>query len=131
MTLRLAIVLFSLFSSGLTGHVFADSTGTRIVHVVLVWLKEPGNSEHRAKVIDATRRFSDIPGVTEIRVGEPVPSQRSTVDSSYDVGLYMIFSSREALDMYLAHPAHKNAQRSVLRPLVRKVIVYDFEDDGT
>jgi hypothetical protein len=53
------------------------------------------------------------------------------VDSSYDVGLYMIFPSREALDVYLAHPAQKDAQRSVLRPLVRKVIVYDFEVDGT
>jgi hypothetical protein len=130
MTMRLTLVLLSLFSFGLTGQVCADSTGTRIVHVVLVWLKEPGNLEHRASVIDATRGFADIPGVTEVRVGEPVPSERSTVDGSYDVGLYMIFRSRAALDTYLDHPTHKEAQRAVLRPLVRKVIVYDFEDDG-
>ncbi len=53
------------------------------------------------------------------------------MDRSYGVGFYMIFPSREALDVYSAHPAHKDAQRTVLRPLVRKVIVYDFEDDGT
>jgi len=131
MTLRLAVVLLSVFSSGLTGQVFADSGGSRIVHVVLVWLKEPGNPEHRAQVINATRRFAELPGVAEIRVGEPVPSQRSTVDGSYDVGLYMIFPSNDALEIYLAHPAHKDAQRTILRPLVSKIIVYDFEDDGT
>lgn len=120
-----------VFSSGLMGQVFADCTEPRIVHVVLVWLKEPGNQEHRAQVIEATRKFEEIPGIEEIRVGEPISSQRSTVDDSYDIGLYMIFTSTEALDIYLAHPVHKDAQRSVLRPLVSKIVVYDFEDNGT
>lgn len=120
-----------VFSSGLMDQVFADCTEPRIVHVVLVWLKEPGNQEHRAQVIEATRKFEEIPGIEEIRVGEPISSQRSTVDDSYDIGLYMIFTSTEALDIYLAHPAHKDAQRSVLRPLVSKIVVYDFEDNGT
>ena len=131
MRLRTAVIFLLVFSSGLTGQVFADCTASRIVHVVLVWLKEPGNQEHRAQIIEATRRFAEIPGVEEIRVGEPISSQRSTVDDSYDIGLYMIFTSSEALEIYLAHPAHKDAQRSVLRPIVSKVVVYDFEDNGT
>lgn len=130
MKLRAVAVLLLVFSSGLTGQVFADGTESRIVHVVLVWLKEPGNQEHRAQVIHATRRFAEIPGVEEVRVGEPISSQRSTVDDTYDIGLYMIFASTEALDSYLAHPLHKDAQRSVLRPLVSKIVVYDFEDNG-
>ena len=129
--MRVVVILLLVFSSGLTDQVLADCTDPRIVHVVLVWLKEPGNEDHRAQVIEATRRFAEIPGIEEIRVGEPISSQRSMVDNSYDIGLYMTFTSAAALDTYLAHPAHKDAQRSVLRPLVSKVVVYDFEDNGT
>ena len=114
-----------------TGPSVANSTDSRIVHVVLVWLKEPGNADHRAQVVEATRGFSTFPGVEEIRVGEPVPSQRSTVDDSFDIGLTIIFSSKEALETYLAHPEHKAAQRSILRPLVKKAVIYDFWNDGT
>jgi hypothetical protein len=124
MPLALALLLWPAVPS------VAIGTDSRIVHVVLVWLSEPGNAEHRARVIAATREFSTFPGVEEIRVGEPVPSQRSTVDDSFDIGLYIVFSSKEALETYLAHPEHKAAQRSVLRPLVKKAIIYDFWDDG-
>jgi hypothetical protein len=107
-----------------------ESANARLVHVVLVWLKDPGNSDHRSRVIEATRGFSTIPGVEEIRVGEPVPSQRSAVDDSFDVGLYIIFSSKDALESYLSHPRHEAAQRTILRPLVKKAVVYDFWEDG-
>lgn len=112
------------------GQCAAAGTGVRIVHVVLVWLKEPGNAAQRARVIEATRGFASIPGVMEIRVGEPLPSQRATVDDSFDVGLYMIFSSQEALEGYLTNPEHQAAQETVLRPLVKRVLIYDFRDDG-
>ena len=125
MPLVLALLLWP------TGPSVANGTDSRIVHVVLVWLKEPGNTAHRADVIEATRGFSSIPGVEEIRVGEPIPSQRTNVDNSYDIGLYIVFSSKEALETYLTHPEHKAAQRSILRPLVKKVVIYDFWDDST
>ena len=118
-------LLFVTVAPGVAGG--ADS---RIVHVVLVWLKDPGNAEHRSRIIEATRSFSAIPGVEEIRVGRSVPSERATVDDSFDIGLYMVFSSKAALDAYAIHPLHQAAQQSVLRPLVAKVIVYDFRDDG-
>ena len=118
-------LLFVTVAPGLAG-----GPDSRIVHVVLVWLKDPGNAEHRTRIIEATRSFSVIPGVEEIRVGGPVPSERATVDDSFDVGLYMVFSSKAALDAYAVHPLHQEAQQSVLRPLVAKVLVYDFRDDG-
>jgi hypothetical protein len=122
------VLVLLLLSTGIEAVSASDS---RIVHVVLVWLKEPGNADHRAQIIEATRGFSRIPGVEEIRVGEPVPGRRSTVDDSFDVGLYMVFSSEAALESYLAHPEHKAAQQSILRPLVKKAVIYDFRDDGT
>ena len=129
-TRTVAIILLALLFWSVDPSLAAD-TKSRIVHVVLALLKDAGNSEKRAQIIEATRRFSEIPGVEEIRVGVSVPSQRSIVDDSFDVGLYMVFSSKEALETYLAHPAHRDAQRSILQPLSRKVLVYDFDDDGT
>jgi len=112
------------------GSVLASDAEPRLVHVVLVWLNEPGNKDHRAQIITATRGFSSIPGVEEVSVGEPVPSQRSVVDDSFDIGLYITFSSKEALEAYLVHPRHKTVQRSILHPLAKKAVIYDFWDDG-
>ena len=125
MPLVLALLLWP------TGPSVASGTDSRIVHVVLVWLKEPGNAAHRARVIETTRGFSTIPGVDEIRVGESAPSQRPSVDDSFDIGLYITFYSTEDLQAYLSHPEHKAAQKTILRPLVKKVVIYDFRDDGT
>jgi len=126
---RILTLIFGLFLAQM-GASIADQTPPRVVHVVLVWLKEPGNPDHIAQIIEATRRFSNIPGVDEVRVGKSVVSERTGVDDSFDVGLYMVFSSKDALKKYLVHPDHAAAQREILRPLVRKVIVYDFSDAG-
>ena len=102
-----------------------------VVHIVLVWLKDPGNSEHRQRVIDATREFKTIPGVIDVSVGEVVTSDRAIVDDSFDVGLFLTFSSVEAMNTYLADDRHQKALREVFRPLSERYIVYDFEDAGT
>ncbi len=103
---------------------------TTVVHVVLVWLKEPGNLEHRQQIIDASREFETIPGVIDVRVGEVVTSDRPIVDDSFDVGLYLTFSSVEAMNTYLADDRHQQALREVFRPLSERYIVYDFQDAG-
>ena len=104
---------------------------TTVVHVVLVWLKEPGNPEHRQRIIEISREFETIPGVIEVSVGEVVPSDRSIVDDSFDVGLYLTFSSVEAMNTYLADDRHQQALREIFRPLSERYIVYDFQDAGT
>ena len=102
-----------------------------VVHIVLVWLKEPGNPEHRQRIIDATREFETIPGVIDVSVGEVVTSDRPIVDYSFDVGLYLTFSSIDAMNTYLADDRHQQALREIFRPLSERYIVYDFRDDGT
>lgn len=101
---------------------------TPVVHVVLVWLKEPGNAEHRRRVIETTRSFMDLPGVLEIRVGTALESERAVVDASFDVGLTIVFEGPAAAAAYERHPRHLRATEEVLRPLVQRVQVYDFVD---
>ena len=125
-----AVLMVVTLLLGVVAPGFAGGTDSRVVHVVLVWLKEPGNAEHRSRIIEATRSFAAIPGVEEIRTGGPVPAERAAVDDSFDIGLYIVFASKEALDVYSVHPLHKSAQQTVLRPLVARIVVYDFYDDG-
>lgn len=100
------------------------------VHVVLVWLKQPANKEHIQQVIEASNQLKEIQYIQEMRIGKSIPSDRTIVDDSFDVGLYMIFLNQEDMQRYLDHPDHKNAVKTVLKPLASKIQVYDFETFG-
>jgi hypothetical protein len=102
-----------------------DST-SNVHHVVVCWLNEHGNKEARQKVIEVSRGFSAIPGVIDVRAGRVIPSEREIVDSSFDVAIYLSFENEQKLFEYLNHPIHKKAVEKMLKPLVRKVVVYDF-----
>jgi hypothetical protein len=126
------LLLFTISAAGSIPAVSADpGHKATVVHVVLVWLKEPGNPEHRQRIIEISREFETIPGVIEVSVGESVTSDRPIVDDSFDVGLYLTFSSVDAMKAYLADDRHQQALREVFRPLSERYIVYDFQDAGT
>ena len=97
-------------------------------HVVLCWLKEPGNARHRQQIIDVSKSFRKIPGVLEVRAGQVVPSDREIVDDSFDVAILIIVLDRKRLAEYLQHPIHQRAKRDILMPLVEKIVVYDFKE---
>ncbi len=103
-----------------------SSTTSNIHHVVVCWLNDHGNEEARQKVIEVSRGFSAIPGVIDVRAGRVIPSGREIVDSSFDVAIYLSFENEQNLFEYLNHPIHKKAVEETLKPLVRKVVVYDF-----
>ena len=95
-------------------------------HVVIVWLKDPGNPAAQNRIIDASQVLTSIPGVLSLRAGTAVASNRSIVDSSFDVALVISFSDRAALDSYLTHPLHIQLVEDTLKPLVERILVYDF-----
>lgn len=97
----------------------------RVQHVVLMWLNEPGNSDARAQLIEASMGLRDIPGVLAVRVGEPLASDRDIVDDSFDVAIVMTLADAVALAAYESHPDHVAAVNEVLRPNVARFLVYD------
>jgi len=99
-----------------------------IHHFVLCWLKEPGNAEHRQQIVEATESFREIPGVLAARAGQVIPSDRSIVDDSFDVGILIVVPDSKSLTEYLEHPIHQKAKEDVLLPLVEKIVVYDFQE---
>ena len=101
-----------------------------VEHIVIVWLQEPGNAEHRARIIGESQVLMEIPGVTQLRAGTMLPSQRAIVDSSFDVVLIVSLQDAAAMADYLSHPTHVKLVEDTLKPLVAKIQVYDFTLTG-
>ena len=122
----LPVFLLSLMLVSPGAYAEEGADGPGVIHVVLVWLKEPGNAEHRQKIIEGSKKLDDIPGVEEILVGQAVPSEREVVDDSFDVALYMRFPNNKAMQDYLVHPEHVEIVKTEFVPLMDYYKVYDF-----
>jgi hypothetical protein len=97
-----------------------------VEHVVLVWLKKPGNAADRAAVIAAAKQFqAEIPEIQRLSVGTAVPSDRPVVDDSFDIGLVMRFADAAAMGRYEKSAVHQKAVAEILKPRAKKLLVYD------
>ena len=121
------LLLLSTCASCTNLHTSTPSHG-QINHIVIAWLKNPGDENDRQKLINTSRTFLQIPGVVSVSAGRPIPSTRPVVDSTFDVAVVIVFRDEAALRAYDAHPIHKQAVEEVLKPLVKKQIVYDLTD---
>jgi hypothetical protein len=124
-----SLILFSLFA-GCSAPEKSGFHPGQVTHIVLCWLKEAGNETYKRVLIETSRSMAKIPGVLSVSAGEPVKSGRPIVDDSFDVGITFVFKDTSALRMYLENPLHKETQRSVLQPLVKKVVIYDILESG-
>ena len=101
-----------------------------LYHVGLVWLKEPGNAEHRQKIIAAAHSFArEIPEVEFLSVGKTLPAISSWHDASFDICFVMRLEDKAALDRYAKHPVHEKAAKEVFLPLSQKILFYDFTSE--
>ena len=98
-----------------------------IEHIVIIWLKQPGNTDAQNTIIKASQALKTIPGVMALKSGKAVPSQREIVDSSFDVALIVSFADQAALDAYLTHPLHLQLLEETIKPLVDRFRVYDLK----
>ena len=117
--LLLAVILLGCAGTGL-------QPARTLEHIVVVWLKEPGNPGHRQTIIEASEVLRTIPGVRSLKSGTVIPSERAIVDSNFDVALIVSFADQAALDAYLVHPVHVKLVNETLKPLVAKIRVFDF-----
>jgi hypothetical protein len=106
------------------------ATAGKFHHVGLVWLKEPGNPEHRRKIIAAAHSFArEIPEVEFLSVGQSVPKSSPLVDASFDICFVMRLNSKAALDRHGKHPVHQKAAQDVFLPLSQKILFYDYTSE--
>lgn len=97
-----------------------------ISHIVVVWLKRPGNEADKKTFIQASQQLSDIPGIVNRHVGVVLPSDRKIVDDSFDVAVSVTLENQQALQNYLNHPKHKKVLHDQIKPLIDRIVAYDF-----
>ncbi|HAL71760.1 MAG TPA: hypothetical protein DCP71_08325 [Verrucomicrobiales bacterium] len=118
-----ALSLLASCTSCPVGH--KTTAKGKVEHVVLLWLKKPGDAADRAAIIAAAKGFQkDIPGIQHLSVGTPLASERPVVDDSFDVGLVMRFATPADLAVYEKHPAHVKAVNEILKPKAKNLLVY-------
>jgi hypothetical protein len=109
-------------------HPSVEGHPGRINHIVIVWMKNPKDEAGKQRIIEMSRTFKTIPGMVSVAAGRMNPSTRQELDTTYDVAVVMTFKNIDALETYLVSPRHKAAVEKVLKPLVRKQVVYDFAE---
>ncbi len=103
----------------------ATSKGTTLIHHALFWLKRPGSSEDRDRLIAGLKTLKGISVIRELHIGVPAPTEkRDVIDASYDVSEVMRFDSVDDQKTYQDHPIHK-AFVANCRHLWERVLVYD------
>jgi len=115
--------ILCLFATSFNSAAVEDK---RVSHVVVAWLKEPGNQQMRDKFIQASRQLESLPGVVSRHVSAVIPSERPKVDDTFDVAVTVTFKNQKALKNYMQSKKHKKMLHDDLKPLVNRIVVYNF-----
>jgi hypothetical protein len=99
-----------------------------LIHHVFFWLKNPGSTEDREKLIAGVKTLAKIETVRELRVGVVANTEkRDVVDNSWAVSEHMLFADLAGQAVYQTHPIHLEFIKNYSH-LWEKVIVYDAID---
>jgi Stress responsive A/B Barrel Domain len=96
-------------------------------HIVVLWA-DPAQPDAAEKILAGAKRLlADIPGVVAFHAGRMQGSPRPVVEQTYSVALNLVFASKEAEALYQTHPQHVEFVQAYVKPMVKKVLIYDFE----
>jgi hypothetical protein len=96
-------------------------------HIVVLWADPAKPTAADEIIAGANRLLKSIPGVVQLHAGKMVGSPRPVVEQTYSVALNLIFTSKQAEAEYQTHPQHVEFVTHFVKPLVKKVVIYDFE----
>jgi hypothetical protein len=105
----------------------AQTTAPSLIHHVFFWLKNPGSTEDRIKLLEGLKTLSKIESLRDFRLGESAATEkREVIDSSYTFSLFTVFDDIKGHDAYQIHPIHL-AFVDGYKHLWDKVQVYDVQ----
>jgi hypothetical protein len=106
--------------------IFAEKKGM-FIHHVYFWLKNSGNKEDKAKLIEGLKKLSRVKTIKNFYIGQPATTRREVIDSSYDVSWLLFFDNAADQDSYQTDPIHLKFVEEC-SSLWAKVTVYDTID---
>ncbi len=96
-------------------------------HTVYFWLKNPNNTDDRAKFETSLVKFLKNSKYAKTNfIGIPPVAKRDVVDGSFTYSLIVTFESAEAQESYQSEKAHLTFIEEC-KDLWEKVIVYDSQ----
>ncbi len=116
------LLLPLLLLAGCQSYMLGINSAGQVRHIVICWLKPDANKQ---AVIQSCNELQKIPGVIDVSIGEKIASERSVVDSSFDLALIVTFDNTESLKAYDQHPIHLKVLNDVVKPNVAKLTIYD------
>ena len=115
-----------LVASFKSSPIFAQKKGM-FIHHVYFWLKNSGNKEDKAKLIEGLKKLSSVKTIKQSYIGQPAATRREVIDSSYDVSWLLFFENPADQDSYQTDPIHLKFVEEC-SSLWTKVVVYDSID---
>ena len=94
------------------------------IHHVYFWLKNPGNKEDLAALLEGLRKLSKIDYIKMFHIGKPADTNRDVIDRSYAVSWMLVFNNKAEEERYQTDPVHLNFV-ATCKHLWEKVVVYD------
>src|SRR5205085_2548739 len=129
---RIQVVMFvtcTALSFVSAGAQAAAARSGQVTHVMLFWLKRPGNVDDQNFLRRGLRTLRRARGINDMRVGRPLPVDRQDVEQSFDLGVVITFCDRQALEKFERDQRREQALDAMLRPLVRRYTVYNFVNE--
>src|SRR5437588_12811515 len=87
---RMPVVILlccTAFALTSTGAQAAAARSGQVTHVMLFWLKRPGNVDDQNLLLRALRTLRRVRGVNEARVGRSLPVARPGLEQPFDSGV--------------------------------------------
>jgi hypothetical protein len=123
-----SVTLAAGTAAALAAPVTPQKSKYPIVHHVFFWLKNPGSTADRDRIIEGLKTLRKIPAIKELRIGVVASTEkRDVVDNSWAVSELMFFEDLAGQKVYQDHPIHQQFIKDCSQ-LWDKVIVYDAID---
>jgi hypothetical protein len=98
-----------------------------LVHNVFFWMKKNAPKGAAKQTVNDAIKYLKTPTVKQLWAGPPAKTEdRDVVNSTYDVGLTVVFKSIADHDAYQEHPEHQVFIKRNKKNWAR-VEVYDFQ----
>lgn len=99
----------------------------KFIHHVYFWLKNAGNKDDRAKLVEGLTKLSKVKTIKTFHIGQPADTNRDVIDRSYAVSWFTMFDNAADQANYQTDPIHLKFVEDYSH-LWSKVIVYDSVD---
>jgi len=99
----------------------------RFIHHVYFWLKNKGNTNDKARLIEGLRKLSTVKTIQQFSIGMPAGTNRDVIDNSYSISWMLLFKNDKDQASYQVDPIHLKFVEDYSH-LWSKVIVYDTVD---